>query len=77
MTGPAHQGAQLHGFLSFLVKSHIQNKKYTIFGHKGKQVRDNIHSYDMANLIYKIFKGKKTMEKFLMLGVGFIIIALY
>ena len=70
LTGPAHQGAQLHGFLSFLVKSHIQNKKYIIFGHKGKQVRDNIHSYDMANLIYQIFKGKKNYGEVFNVGGG-------
>jgi CDP-paratose 2-epimerase len=48
LTGPGHQGAQLHGFLSYLVKCCIKGKKYTIFGYKGKQVRDNIHSHDLV-----------------------------
>ena len=49
MTGENHSGAQLHGFLSFLVKSIINQVPYSIFGYKGKQVRDNIHSYDVVN----------------------------
>lgn len=52
ITGPNHQGAQLHGFLSYLVKCIVQDKPYTIFGYKGKQVRDNIHSYDLANAFW-------------------------
>ena len=48
LTGENHSGAQLHGFLSFLVKTIINGKKYYIFGHKGKQVRDNIHSLDVV-----------------------------
>lgn len=47
LTGPAHSGAELHGFLSYLVKMAITGDTYTIFGYKGKQVRDNIHSYDV------------------------------
>ena len=47
LTGENHTGAQLHGFLSFLVKTIVNNKKYSIFGYKGKQVRDNIHSLDV------------------------------
>lgn len=49
LTGENHSGAKLHGFLSFLVKSIIHKKTYRIFGYKGKQVRDNIHSYDVVN----------------------------
>lgn len=52
ITGPNHQGAQLHGFLSYLVKCIVQDKPYTIFGYKGKQVRDNIHSYDLVNAFW-------------------------
>ena len=48
ITGPNHSGAQLHGFLSYLVKSCIKNKSYQIIGYKGKQVRDNIHSNDLS-----------------------------
>lgn len=70
LTGPSHQGAQLHGFLSFLVKCHAQSKKYTIFGHNGKQVRDNIHSHDLASLVYKIYKGKKNYGEVFNIGGG-------
>ncbi|SNS55962.1 CDP-paratose 2-epimerase [Ekhidna lutea] len=51
LTGPNHSGVELHGFLSYLIKCNIIGKKYTIFGYKGKQVRDNIHSYDVASFI--------------------------
>ena len=47
LTGPAHSGVELHGFLSYLVKVAVSETPYTIFGYKGKQVRDNIHSYDV------------------------------
>ena len=49
LTGESHSGAQLHGFLSYLVKSILSGKEYSIFGYKGKQVRDNIHSMDVVN----------------------------
>ncbi|MBS1627457.1 MAG: NAD-dependent epimerase/dehydratase family protein [Bacteroidetes bacterium] len=48
LTGPNHTGVELHGFLSYLIKCNIENKKYFIYGYKGKQVRDNIHSHDIA-----------------------------
>lgn len=51
LTGPSHSGIALHGFLSYLVKCNITEKPYTIFGYKGKQVRDNIHSDDVARFI--------------------------
>lgn len=51
LTGPNHSGVELHGFLSYLIKCNIIGKKYTIFGYKGKQVRDNIHSYDVTTFI--------------------------
>ncbi len=47
LTGPAHSGAKLHGFLSYLVRCIARGDRYTIFGYKGKQVRDNIHSHDV------------------------------
>jgi CDP-paratose 2-epimerase len=47
LTGPGHQGAELHGFLSYLVKCGVTGRPYTVFGYKGKQVRDNIHSADL------------------------------
>lgn len=52
LTGPNHAGTQLHGFLSYLVKCAVEDKEYTIFGYGGKQVRDNIHSYDLVNMFY-------------------------
>ncbi len=51
LTGPHHSGVELHGFLSYLVKCNFQEREYTVFGYKGKQVRDNIHSYDVARFI--------------------------
>jgi CDP-paratose 2-epimerase len=51
LTGPSHSGVELHGFLSYLVKSNIEGKTYKVFGYKGKQVRDNIHSEDVAQFI--------------------------
>ena len=51
LTGPNHSGVELHGFLSYLVKCNLEERTYKIFGYKGKQVRDNIHSYDVAKFI--------------------------
>lgn len=51
LTGPNHSGVELHGFLSYLVKCNLEGKEYKVFGYKGKQVRDNIHSYDVARFI--------------------------
>ncbi|MDD5156357.1 MAG: NAD-dependent epimerase/dehydratase family protein [Candidatus Omnitrophica bacterium] len=62
LTGPAHSGVQLHGFLSYLVKCCITGRKYTIFGYKGKQVRDNIHSYDLINAFYHFFQQPRRGE---------------
>jgi CDP-paratose 2-epimerase len=56
LTGPNHSGVQLHGFLSYLVKVQLQGRDYTIYGYKGKQVRDNIHSLDIALAIEAIFR---------------------
>tara|TARA_B110000977_G_scaffold125183_1_gene160298 strand:- start:375 stop:1421 length:1047 start_codon:yes stop_codon:yes gene_type:complete len=56
ITGPNHSGAKLHGFLSYLVKTCIQNKKYQLIGYKGKQVRDNIHSADLAEAFWSFYK---------------------
>ena len=62
ITGPNHSGAKLHGFLSFLVKKSLKEKKYTLIGHKGKQVRDNIHSFDLVNCFWEFFKNPKYGE---------------
>lgn len=51
LTGPNHSGVELHGFLSYLAKCNLEEKEYKVFGYKGKQVRDNIHSYDVACFI--------------------------
>ena len=51
LTGPNHSGVELHGFLSYLIKCNLEGRKYTVFGYKGKQVRDNIHSYDVVRFI--------------------------
>lgn len=62
LTGPGHSGAQLHGFLAYLMKCAITSTKYTIFGYKGKQVRDNIHSTDLVNCFYEFFKAPRSGE---------------
>jgi CDP-paratose 2-epimerase len=62
LTGPAHSGTELHGFLAYLVKCIAERKKYTIFGYKGKQVRDNIHSYDLVNAFDHFYKNPKCGE---------------
>jgi CDP-paratose 2-epimerase len=51
LTGPNHSGVELHGFLSYLVKCNLEGRNYTVFGYKGKQVRDNIHSLDVARFM--------------------------
>ena len=59
ITGPNHSGAKLHGFLSYLVKSCLIKKKYSLIGYKGKQVRDNLHSYDLVNCFWEFYKKPK------------------
>ncbi len=62
LTGPNHSGVELHGFLSYLIKCNLTEKEYTIFGYKGKQVRDNIHSYDVARFIEEFIKTPRFGE---------------
>ena len=62
ITGPNHSGAKLHGFLSYLVKTGISKKKYSLIGYKGKQVRDNLHSHDLVNCFWEFFKKPKYGE---------------
>ena len=57
LTGSAHSGIELHGFLSYLMICTMQKKPYTVFGYKGKQVRDNLHSYDLVNAFYHFYKN--------------------
>lgn len=59
LTGPYHAGVELHGFLSYLIKAQLQGRPYRIYGYKGKQVRDNIHSYDVARLIEAIYENPR------------------
>ena len=62
LTGPTHSGAELHGFLAYLVKCALTERPYSIFGYKGKQVRDNIHSYDLVNAFWHFFKNPRPGE---------------
>jgi CDP-paratose 2-epimerase len=68
LTGPAHSGAQLHGFLAYLMKCTITGTPYTIFGYKGKQVRDNIHSFDLVNAFYHFYQNPRSGEVYNMGG---------
>lgn len=62
LTGPGHSGTALHGFLAYLMKCAITGSHYTIFGYKGKQVRDNIHSYDLVNMFYHFYRNPRSGE---------------
>jgi CDP-paratose 2-epimerase len=62
LTGPNHSGAQLHGFLAYLMKCAINKDHYTIFGYKGKQVRDNINSYDLVNMFWHFYQDPRPGE---------------
>ena len=62
LTGPSHSGAELHGFLAYLIKCIWSGKQYTIFGYKGKQVRDNIHSHDLVNAFWHFYKKPRSGE---------------
>jgi CDP-paratose 2-epimerase len=62
LTGPSHSGTQLHGFLSYLMKCTMVGKSYEIYGYKGKQVRDNIHSYDLVNAFYHFYQKPRVAE---------------
>ena len=69
LTGPNQSGVELHGFLNYLVKCNIKRKLYTIFGYKGKQVRDNIHSNDVASFV-EFFLDKPRIAEVYNLGGG-------
>ncbi len=62
LTGPAHSGVELHGFLSYLVKVNVTEGGYNVYGYKGKQVRDNIHSYDVARFAEEFIKVPRIAE---------------
>jgi CDP-paratose 2-epimerase len=62
LTGPNHSGVELHGFLSFLIKCNVEGREYKVFGYKGKQVRDNIHSEDVARFMLEFAKAPRVAE---------------
>ena len=62
LTGPNHSGVELHGFLSYLVKCNLEGREYKIFGYKGKQVRDNIHSEDVSRFIFAFSNAPRAGE---------------
>jgi CDP-paratose 2-epimerase len=62
LTGPQHAGVELHGFLSYIVKCAVQGKPYTVFGYKGKQVRDQIHSFDVCTAFYEFLSAPRPGE---------------
>lgn len=64
LTGPGHSGTQLHGFLAYLVKCAVTGTPYTVFGYRGKQVRDNIHSRDLVEAFWSVFQRPVSGEVF-------------
>ena len=62
LTGPNHSGVELHGFLSYLIKCNVEGRTYKVFGYKGKQVRDNIHSLDVARFIQLFYEKPRSGE---------------
>jgi CDP-paratose 2-epimerase len=68
LTGPNHSGAQLHGFLAYLMKCAVTGEPYTVFGYKGKQVRDNIHSADLIRAFYSFYRAPRAGEVYNMGG---------
>ncbi len=62
LTGPNHSGVELHGFLSYLVKCNLEGREYKIYGYKGKQVRDNIHSADVAGFMFEFYQAPRAGE---------------
>ena len=71
LTGPGHSGAELHGFLSYLVKCILTGREYRIFGYKGKQVRDNIHSHDLVDAFAQFYQLPRSGEVYNMGGSRF------
>jgi len=62
LTGPNHSGVELHGFLSYLIKCNLEGREYKVYGYKGKQVRDNIHSEDVARFMYGFAQAPRVAE---------------
>ena len=68
LTGPAHAGTELHGFLAYLMKCCVAGKPYRVFGYKGKQVRDNLHSHDLVAAFWEFFRAPRSGEVYNMGG---------
>jgi CDP-paratose 2-epimerase len=68
LTGPGHAGTELHGFLAYLMKCAVAGKPYRVFGYKGKQVRDNIHSFDLVEAFWQFFQAPRCGEVYNMGG---------
>ena len=68
LTGPAHAGAELHGFLAYLMKCIVEGRRYRIFGYKGKQVRDNIHAHDLVSAFIHFYENPRVGEVYNMGG---------
>jgi CDP-paratose 2-epimerase len=68
LTGPAHSGTRLHGFLSYLMRCTVSHQPYSIYGYKGKQVRDNIHSYDLVNALWHFYQAPQSAAVYNMGG---------
>ncbi|MBF0476837.1 MAG: NAD-dependent epimerase/dehydratase family protein, partial [Deltaproteobacteria bacterium] len=64
LTGPKHSGAMLHGFLSYLMKCAVTGEPYTVYGYKGKQVRDNIHAWDLVNMFWHFYLNPRCGEAY-------------
>lgn len=62
LTGPAHSGTKLHGFLAYLIRCIHRGEEYSIFGYNGKQVRDNIHAFDLVNAFYHVYQKPRSGE---------------
>lgn len=71
LTGPLHSGAELHGFLAYLVQCILTGAEYRIFGYKGKQVRDNLHAYDLVSAFHQAFQAPRSGEVYNMGGSRF------
>jgi CDP-paratose 2-epimerase len=62
LTGPLHAGAELHGFLSYLIRAGMSDLEYQVYGYKAKQVRDQLHSFDVVTAIYEFYKNPRSGE---------------
>jgi CDP-paratose 2-epimerase len=71
LTGPAHSGAQMHGFLAYLMQCNVTGTPYTVFGYKGKQVRDNMHSSDLIRAFDRFFQQPRSGEVYNIGGTRF------